>query len=112
MYEGQSSPSEMNGRGSEFVIGLLCGAAVGTAVGLLLATKSGAELREQIAERAGQIGRRVGDTYNRASGAASDAIDKGREAIKKGREKFEEVRSDYMSEQPGTQAAETSANVY
>lgn len=81
--------------GREFVVGVMCGAAVGTIVGLLLATKPGAELRQQVADSARRFGRHVGDTYDQAASAINDAVDRGQDAFKRGREKFEEVRQQY-----------------
>jgi gas vesicle protein len=86
------------GRGNEFMIGLLCGTAVGAAIGLLLAPKSGAELRSQLADSADKLRRKAGDTYDQASGAVNDMVDKGRDAVKRGREKFDEARSTYTGE--------------
>jgi gas vesicle protein len=94
-------------RGNDFMIGLLCGTAVGAAIGLLLAPKTGAELRTQLADSAERIRRRTADTYEQASGAMTDMVDKGKKAVRRGREKFEETRSDFSNETTG--AGATSA---
>jgi len=93
------------GRGNEFMIGLLCGTAVGAALGLLLAPKSGAELRSQLADSADKFRRKANETYEQASGTVNDMVDKGRDmmdkgrdAVRKGRDKFEEARSNYSNE--------------
>jgi gas vesicle protein len=69
-----------NGGGNEFMIGLLCGTAVGAAIGLLLAPKSGAELRTQLADSADRLRKKAGETYDQASGTISQMVDKGRGA--------------------------------
>jgi len=89
---------EQNGGGGNFFVGLLCGAAVGTAVGLLLATKPGAELRGDLANSADRIRRRVGETYDRASDAMGQAVDKGREAVRQGKQTFDDVKTDFAAD--------------
>ena len=83
------------GRGSEFVFGLLCGAAVGAAIGLLFAPKSGAELRTQIADQADRLRKRAGEKVDQASQAVNEAVDRGRDAVRRGREKFDEARASF-----------------
>jgi gas vesicle protein len=94
MYGAETYGNETTyGRGNEFMIGLLCGTAVGAAIGLLLAPKSGAELRSQLADSADKIRRRAGETYDQASGTVGDLMDKGRDAMRRGKDKFDEARS-------------------
>jgi gas vesicle protein len=94
MYGAETYENEnMYGGGNEFMIGLLCGAAVGAAVGLLLAPKSGAELRSQLADSAEKFRRKAGETYDQASNKMGDMVDKGRDAVRRGKEKMDEVRS-------------------
>jgi gas vesicle protein len=80
MYEGETYIDSRSG-GNEFMIGLLVGGAVGVAVGLLLAPKSGAELRHQIADYSERFRRRAGETYDRASETMSDLAQKGKDAV-------------------------------
>lgn len=105
-YEGET-------RGGGFLMGVVCGAAVGAAVGLLLAPRSGAELRGQIADGAERFRRQAADAANRASSTindivsrgrdaaargretVSDLVDRGRDAAERGRESFEEVRANF-----------------
>lgn len=88
--------------GHGFVIGLLCGAAVGAAIGLLLAPKSGAEMRQTLMDSAGRFRRRAEETYSEASTAVNDLVDKSRSAIRRGKDKIdstlEETRSAVASE--------------
>lgn len=95
---GADYQNGQSGRGGDFVVGLLCGTAVGTAVGLLLATKTGAELRGELADSAERIRRRVGETYDKASEAVGHAVDTGREAVRQGRQTFDDVKADFTAE--------------
>ena len=61
-------------RSGEFVGGLLLGALVGAAVGLLFAPESGEELRGQIKEKAG-------DCKDRAARTGSEWLEKGRQVV-------------------------------
>lgn len=61
--------------GSNFLMGLVCGAAVGAAVGLLLASKSGAELRQQLASSTDGLRKRASEGYTQAVHTMSDVVD-------------------------------------
>ncbi len=69
--------------------GLLAGAAIGVAIGMLLAPDSGEKIRANIAKQsrkfADDIRDTVGDSYdsvkNRISGTSEDIARKGREAM-------------------------------
>jgi hypothetical protein len=69
-------------------MGLLFGAAVGAAIGLLLAPKSGAELRHQVTDSAGRWKRKAVGAYDGATDAVGDAVARSRNAIAAGREAF------------------------
>jgi hypothetical protein len=56
--------------GSGFMLGLLTGTVLGAGLGMLLAPKSGSELRSQIGEHASSIGRAAGEQFRRATGPA------------------------------------------
>lgn len=90
------------GSGGGFITGLIWGAAVGAAIGLLLAPKTGAEMRRTLADSAERFRRRAGETYSEASDAVSDLVDKGKKAVRKGRDRVEdavnEARSAYSEE--------------
>jgi gas vesicle protein len=83
-----------NESNSSFTIGLLCGAAIGAAVGLLLAPKSGAEMRSSLAGSATKLRNTFNDRYEQASGMVGRVVDDGREAIRRGREAFDRTRQD------------------
>ena len=48
-------------KGNRFVVGLISGAVIGAAAGLLLAPKTGEETRHIVAERATQAKQKAGD---------------------------------------------------
>lgn len=87
--------NDSNGGGG-FLMGLLCGAVVGAAVGLLLAPKAGSDLRQQLYESTGRLRRSATDGYVAAvdsvSGAVEDVIGRGKKAAQRGQETFESVR--------------------
>ena len=90
------------GRTSGFVVGLLCGAAVGATLGLLFAPKTGTELRRDIADGAGKLRRRAEEAY----GKASDAIERGMDrASRMGEDAVDDLAS------RGRQAARRASNL-
>jgi gas vesicle protein len=105
------------GGGSEFMIGLLCGTAVGAAIGLLLAPKAGAELRTQLYDSADKLRRKAGETYEYAAdtvntmvdkgrSGVNEAMDKGRDAVRQGKDKFDEARTDFQKDAKTTTGRE------
>lgn len=82
---------ESSSHTSGFVMGLLCGAAVGAAVGLLLAPKTGAEMRRTLADSAERFRQKATETYGQASDAVTDLVDKGRRMARKGRERVDQA---------------------
>ena len=75
-----------------FVVGLLCGAAVGAAAGLLLAPKTGPEMRRQVADSAEEWRRKATEAYDSASSSINDMMARGREALEVGKEAFQRTR--------------------
>ncbi len=84
--------------GHDFMYGLLAGTAIGTAIGLLLAPKSGSELRSQLGASAERFRHQADETYRRATGAVNDMVNQGRQAVQAGREQFDETRSQFSGE--------------
>lgn len=100
-------------QGGRFLLGVVCGAAIGAAVGILLAPRSGADLRGQISEGAQRFGRQAAEAANRASSTinemvsrgraaaehgretVNDLVERGRDAAERGRESFEDVRANF-----------------
>ena len=75
-YDNDGSQSQSGGG---FIVGLLAGAAIGAGIGMLLAPKSGAELREQLSGRANDLAEKASEQYRRATSVANDAAERGRE---------------------------------
>jgi gas vesicle protein len=69
------------GGGHGFVLGLLCGAAVGAAAGLLFAPKRGAALRKDLAKSANDVSRRAKELYEDAAEVVSDLTDRATEMM-------------------------------
>ena len=59
--------------GNGFVMGLVAGAVLGTGFGLLLAPRTGSELREQIVGSATRAGRAVAETCRQAGDLMGNA---------------------------------------
>ena len=71
--------------GSGFAVGLLCGVAVGAALGLLFAPSGGKELRGKISDNARWLGNQSRDMYETARRTVNEAVATGREAFEKTR---------------------------
>lgn len=84
MHDYDSSQNQ--GSGGGFIFGLLAGAAIGAGIGMLLAPKSGAELREQLSGQANDLADKASQQYRRAAGAANDLASRGRDLYGSARE--------------------------
>ncbi len=93
MHEVDSYYGDSAAHSNGFMMGLLCGAAVGAALGLLFAPKPGSELRHQLYDSSERIRRRAGEVASQASGTVEDLVDKGRSAIRRGQRKAEDAIS-------------------
>ena len=78
--------------GGGFLIGLLCGTALGAAIGLMFAPKAGSEIRQRLYESTGDIRKKAYETYDQASEQVNNMVSKGREAVDRGREAFDSAR--------------------
>ena len=78
MEERAMEPAEVS---SGFMVGLLFGAAVGAAMGLLFAPKSGRQMRRDLTKTARLARRRATDMYDDASDGFQSMVDSGREAF-------------------------------
>ena len=72
--------------GGAFMLGLLAGAVLGVGLGMLLAPKSGAELREDLNERGRDLGHKASERYRKAAESATGLAEKGRELAEKVRD--------------------------
>jgi gas vesicle protein len=78
--------------GGGFVFGLLCGAALGAAVGLMFAPRAGSELRQTLYDSTGDIRKKATDAYGQATQTVNDYVAKGREAVDRGKQAFDSAR--------------------
>jgi gas vesicle protein len=78
--------------GGGFVIGLLCGAALGAAIALMLAPKAGSELRQTLYDSTGDIRRKASNAYDQATQTVNDYVAKGKDAVERGKQAFESAR--------------------
>lgn len=100
----QYDTERSNSTGSNFLMGLVCGAAVGAAVGLLLAPKTGAQMREQLASSGDRLRKRASEGYSTAvhtmSDVVSDVVARGNKAVQKGKSAYEDVREAATASMP------------
>lgn len=75
-----------NEHGGGFMMGLLTGTVLGAGLGMLLAPKSGSELRGQIGEQARNLGHKASEQYRRASESAGGWAERGRDVVNQARE--------------------------
>ena len=78
--------------GGGFLIGLLCGTALGAAIGLMFAPKAGSEIRQRLYESTGDIRRKAYETYDQASEQVNTVASKARQAVERGKEAFDNAR--------------------
>jgi gas vesicle protein len=89
MYEPHYE--EESGGGS-FLIGLLCGTALGAAIALMFAPKAGSELRQTLYDSTGELRKKAYETYGQASEQVNNMVAKGKQAVDRGKEAFENAR--------------------
>src|SRR5215212_7963485 len=78
--------------GGGFLIGLLCGTALGAAVGLMFAPKAGSELRQTLYDSTGEIRKKANDAYGQATQTVNDYVSKGRDVVERGRQAYDTAR--------------------
>lgn len=84
-------PHEMD-PGGRFALGLLCGAMIGAALGLLFAPKAGVDTRHQLSDSAQRARRKAADAYGGATEALNGAVERGRKAFDAGKQAFDDAR--------------------
>jgi len=97
MYE----PHYEEDAGGGFLIGLLCGTALGAAIGLMFAPRAGSELRQRLYDSTGDIRRKAYETYDQASEQVNNVVTKSRQVMDKGREAFESARQSASGQTTG-----------
>ncbi len=91
--------------GTGFLMGLIWGAAIGAAVGLLFAPRPGADVRARVGDTASRMGRRAKDTYDRASNAVSEMRHRAEDVTARFRQRAAgttERAADQVSQATGT----------
>jgi gas vesicle protein len=78
--------------GGGFLIGLLCGTALGAAVALMFAPKAGSELRQRLYEQTDDIRKKAYETYDQATEQVNTVATKARQAVERGKEAFDTAR--------------------
>ena len=79
LFEQDEEMSMGNGR--SFAMGLLCGAAVGAALGLLYAPQTGAATRRDLKRSADRLSRRAMKLYDNASETVEQLADRGADVL-------------------------------
>jgi gas vesicle protein len=88
--------------GGGFLIGLLCGTALGAAVGLMFAPKVGTEFRQKLYESTGDMRQKAYDAYGQATEQVNTYVAKGKQAVERGREAFDSARQSASGPSAGT----------
>jgi gas vesicle protein len=88
--------------GGGFLIGLLCGTALGAAIGMMFAPRTGSEIRQTLYDSTGDIRRKAHDAYDQASEQVNNIVSKSRQAVDRGREAFDSARQSAQSGNGGT----------
>ena len=78
MADGYDRFENAGGGGGSFVMGLLTGTVLGAGLGMLLAPKSGSELRSQLGDHAASLGRAAGEQLRRAGEVTGTAGERSR----------------------------------
>ncbi len=71
----------MDNRNMVFTMGLICGAALGAAVGMLYAPKAGDAMRRDLKRQADRFTRRARSLYDNATETVGDFAERGADAI-------------------------------
>jgi gas vesicle protein len=108
IMHGNEFGNTSSDHGGSFVTGWICGAAVGAALGLLLAPQSGAQTRRTLSDSAGRLRERGREAYDAASETVGRVVDQGRRAAEAGRARVEDAvnegRAVFAEQMSGTRA--------
>lgn len=92
---------EEDSGGGGFLIGLLCGTALGAAIGLMFAPKAGSEFRQRLYDSTGDIRRKAYETYDQASEQVNTVATRARQAVERGKEAFDNARQSASGQSTG-----------
>ncbi len=80
---------------TKLILGLVGAAAVGVAVGILLAPETGADTRKKIANTAGGLGSSLGDLFTSAKESVGGLRRKGGKLASQTSESYSDVQENY-----------------
>jgi gas vesicle protein len=93
--------------GGGFLIGLLCGTALGAAIGMMFAPRAGSEIRRTLYDSTGEIRKKAYETYGQATEQVNHMVEKGRQAVDRGREAFDSARQSAAGQAGGGNGSTT-----
>lgn len=68
--------------GASFLLGFIAGSVLGAGLALLLAPRTGEEMRREVAERADQLSKRAATEYEAASERVTNLAERGKDAYR------------------------------
>ena len=80
---------------TKLILGLVGAAAVGVAIGMLLAPENGQNTRKRIASTAGDWGHSLGDLFNSAKESVGNISRKGANLASRTSDRYREVGESY-----------------
>ena len=86
-HRNEAATDDEHEGGHPFALGVLTGAAVGVGVGMLLAPRSGAELRKEVGHQFTNMKGSCATGYNRAKDTAGNLAERSRRAYSATRDK-------------------------
>jgi len=91
LYESDEETTMATGR--SFAVGLLCGAAVGAALGVLFAPQGGAATRRDLKKSAERLSRRAMKLYDNASETMEQLAERGADVLDRTKEVASRIRT-------------------
>jgi gas vesicle protein len=80
---------------TKLILGLVGAAAVGVAIGILLAPETGSDTRRKIADTAGGWGNSLGDLFNNAKESVGNLRRKGENLASQTAESYSDLKENY-----------------
>ena len=80
---------------TKLILGLVGAAAVGVAIGMLLAPETGQDTRKRIATTAGGLGNSLSDLFSSAKEGVGNLRRKGADLASRSKESYSDVRENY-----------------
>ena len=80
---------------TKLILGLVGAAAVGVAIGILLAPETGTSTRRKIADTAGDWGNSLGDLFNSAKESVGNLRSKGSSLAAETAESYSDLKENY-----------------